>query len=181
MSSCQVLTKKNTSNKTKQLLVENELNKFRTFYLGYFNGKSHFEEDGTQHYLVFPPIVRYFKVNTITSTDYISSWKPKGLSVGSIKPPTTSDNSLTPTLSYYDQLKVRVTFTKSCLKQPKFRHTDKTIVNIYIVYEMGAFTSNEVVITTAQLHSTKPELRFCTGSNPAGGVSEIRDDEDLWQ
>ena len=36
-----------------------------------------------------------------------------------------------------------------------------------------------VVITTAQLHSTKPELRFCTGSNPACGVSEIRDGEDL--
>ena len=26
-----------------------------------------------------------------------------------------------------------------------------------------------VVITTAQLHSTKPELRFCAGSNPARG------------
>ena len=36
-----------------------------------------------------------------------------------------------------------------------------------------------VVITTAQLHSTKPELRFCAGSNPARGVSEIRDGEDL--
>ena len=32
---------------------------------------------------------------------------------------------------------------------------------------------NAVVITTAQLHSTKPELRFCSGSNPARGVSEI--------
>ena len=36
-----------------------------------------------------------------------------------------------------------------------------------------------VVITTAQLHSTKPELKFCAGSNPARGASEIRDDEDL--
>ena len=36
-----------------------------------------------------------------------------------------------------------------------------------------------MVITTAQLHSTKPELRFCAGSNPACGMSEIRDDEDL--
>ena len=36
-----------------------------------------------------------------------------------------------------------------------------------------------VVITTAQLHSSKPELMFCVGSNPAHGVSEIRDDEDL--
>ena len=36
-----------------------------------------------------------------------------------------------------------------------------------------------VVITTAQLHSTKPELRFYVGSNLAGSVSEIWDGEDL--
>ena len=36
-----------------------------------------------------------------------------------------------------------------------------------------------VVITTAQLHSTKPELRFCAGSNPARSVSEIHDGENL--
>ena len=36
-----------------------------------------------------------------------------------------------------------------------------------------------VVITTAQLHATKSELRFCAGSNPAHSVSEIRDGEDL--
>ena len=36
-----------------------------------------------------------------------------------------------------------------------------------------------VVITTAQFHSTKPEFRFCAGSNPTRGVSEICDGEDL--
>ena len=35
------------------------------------------------------------------------------------------------------------------------------------------------LITTAQIHSTKPELRFCAGSNPARGASEICDGEDL--
>ena len=38
-----------------------------------------------------------------------------------------------------------------------------------------------VVIAPAQLHSTKPELRFCAGPIPALCVSEIRDGEDLWQ
>ena len=38
-----------------------------------------------------------------------------------------------------------------------------------------------VVITTAQLHSTKPELRFYAGSYPACSMSEIRNGEDLWQ
>ena len=41
------------------------------------------------------------------------------------------------------------------------------------------YAQSVVVITTAQLHSSKPESRFCAGSNPARGVSEIRDGEDL--
>ena len=35
------------------------------------------------------------------------------------------------------------------------------------------------IITTAQLHSTKLELKFCAGSNSARGVSGIRDGEDF--
>ena len=36
-----------------------------------------------------------------------------------------------------------------------------------------------VVINAAQLHSNKPERRFYTGSNPALGVTEIWDGENL--
>ena len=52
-------------------------------------GNSMFDvEDGFQAYLVFQPVYKYFK--TITTTNYISSWKSKGLSTESIKPfPTT--------------------------------------------------------------------------------------------
>ena len=46
------LNRKITANKTKHLLVENELKKLKTFDSSYFIGKSHFEEDGTQN-LVF--------------------------------------------------------------------------------------------------------------------------------
>ena len=108
--------KKNAQNKTKHLLVEHELNKLKTLDSSYFIGKSHFEEDVTQNYSVFQPISKYFKV--ITNTDYISSRKPKGLSAGSIRPPTTSDNSLTPALSYYGT-KTRVRFTGSCSKESR--------------------------------------------------------------
>ena len=87
------INRKITENKTENVLVKNELNKLKTFDSSYFIGKSHFEEDGTQNYLVFQPLNKYFKV--ITNTDYISSWKSKGLSAESFKPPTTSDNSLT--------------------------------------------------------------------------------------
>ena len=58
---------------------------------------------------MFRPLNKYFKV--IINTDYVSSWKSKRLSAESIKPPTTSDNRLTPALSYYGT-KTRVQFTE---------------------------------------------------------------------
>ena len=67
----------------------------------------------------------------ITNTNYISSWKSKGLSVESIKPPTTSDNSLSPKLNYYGT-KVRVKFTGRCLKQPRISYTHEKVVKIYM-------------------------------------------------
>ena len=54
------LNKKINSNKTKYLLVVNELKKLKTFDSIYFSGKSHFENDVTQNYLVFQPTQRYF-------------------------------------------------------------------------------------------------------------------------
>ena len=73
---------------------------------------------------------------------YISSWKPKGLSAETIKPPATSDNSLTPLIDYLDN-KIRMKFTGSCLKQPKLQYAHGAIVNIYIVYELGVSGSND--------------------------------------
>ena len=61
------LNRKRTANKSKNLLVENEFKKLKTFDSSYFIGKSHFEEDGTQKYLVFQPINQYFKA--IANTD----------------------------------------------------------------------------------------------------------------
>ena len=55
------LNRKITRNKTKDLLVENELNKKKTFDSSYFIGKGHFEEDGTQIYLAFQPINKVLK------------------------------------------------------------------------------------------------------------------------
>ena len=77
----------------------------------------------------------------ITNTNYVSSWKSKRLSTESIKLPTISDNSLTPELSYYGT-KTRVKFTGSCLKQRKISYTHGKVVNIYIVYELGASSSH---------------------------------------
>ena len=110
--------------------------------MSYFIGKSYFEEDGAQNYLVFQPIKRYFKI--ITNSKFISSCKSKGLSDETIKPYATSDNSLTPLIDYYYGDNVRAKFNGSCLKQSnKLAYSYGTKVNIYIVYELGASGSND--------------------------------------
>ena len=55
-----------------------------------------------------------------------------------------------PRLNYNDT-KIKVQFIGSCLKQPKLMFTHEKIVNIYIVYELGAFSS----------HSSDPTIKNC--------------------
>ena len=122
------------------------MKKTKTFDSSYFIGKRHFEEDQQQNYLVFQLLNKYFKV--IAGNDYFSSWKCKGLSVETIIPPSTSDNSLTPVVSYYGT-KIKLKCTEICLKQPKTSYTHGTIANI--VYELGASSS----------HNNDPPLNNC--------------------
>ena len=65
------LDSKIAANKTKNESIENEIKKLKALDLSYFIGKSHFEEDGTQNYLVFQPIHKYILL--IANIIYISS------------------------------------------------------------------------------------------------------------
>ena len=94
---------------------------------------------------------KYFKLNSVVGViDRVLSWQSKGLSNESIKPPTTTNNSLTPELNYYGT-KTRVKFTESCLKESSHIFTHKKIVNIYIVYELAASSS----------HTSDPIIKNC--------------------
>ena len=115
------------------------MNKLKTFKSSFFIGKCHFEEDGAPNYLVFQPLIRYFKLNG--STVRTLSWKSKGLSSETFVSPSISNISISPQFSFYGA-KMRVEFTGSCLKQQKISYTHKKVVNIYIVYELGASGSN---------------------------------------
>ena len=84
---------------------------------------------------------RYFKI--ITNTKYISSWKSKQLSDETTTPYATSNNSLTPLIDYYGS-NVRLKFNGNCLKQSsKLTYDYGRKVNIYIVSELGASSSND--------------------------------------
>ena len=110
-------------------------------FLPYVSGNILFDGgDGCQAYLVFQPMHKYIK--TIANTKYISEWKSKRFSDESIKTFPTSDSSLTHLIYYYGY-NIRVKFNGSILKQPKVSYTHEKEVNIYIVYELSASSSND--------------------------------------
>ena len=94
--------------KTELKAEKDKIAKLEAFDSSYFRGKSNFQNDGTQNYLVFQPIQRYFK-----KID-------------------TSDNSLAPGIGYVGN-KIRAKFLGSCLKQDKIIFTLTKTVNILIV------------------------------------------------
>ena len=60
-----------------------------------FIGKSCFKRDGTQNYLVFQQMCRFFKrVSGAGSGNYIYVWKSKGFSDENITAPNKSDYKL---------------------------------------------------------------------------------------
>ena len=135
------LSRKISANKTKHFLNDNDLS--------YCRSKQYFDEgSGEENYLVFLPMRKYFKLNSILGViDHVLSWQSKGISNESIKPPTTSDNIK---LDYYGT-KIRLHFTKSCLRQSNSVYTHGKVVNIYIVYELAASSS----------HDSDPTLKNC--------------------
>ena len=72
-----------TSNKSKHLLVENELKKLEKRDAAYYRGKHDFGEDGTQNYLVFQGACKYFEDVDVSKSlikFHANSWISKGLS-----------------------------------------------------------------------------------------------------
>ena len=121
----------------KHVCFEIKLRKnLEIFDSSYFLGKSHFKENGTQNYLVFQPINRYFKrIIDVGNCGYIHFWKSKGFSDERIDSITKSNYSVIHSLDYLGT-KIRVKLNGCRLKQDKITYTHGKILNIYTVYEI---------------------------------------------
>ena len=139
-----------TSNKSKHLFIENELKKLNTFDLSYFRGKNYFGKD-SKNYLVFEASLQYIDLND-GSRPYnaISSWESKVKSKQVIKPPRSNKNIIYPMVEEI-ATKEKIKLNGSCLIQHQITYTPKTIVNMYIVYE----------ITKKNSISSYPTLENC--------------------
>ena len=92
------------------------MEKLKTFDSICFRGKSHFEEDGMQFFLVFQQIQRYLKeIVNLGNDSCVCYWKSKGLSDETILLRHLIMEILH--TIYYDTNKIRVKFNGGCLKQ----------------------------------------------------------------
>ena len=117
--------------KKLEVVIENEFKKLEAFDLNYFLGKSHFDDDGTQNWLVFQPIQIFFELAR-DNPNIILSWKSKGLFDERIKSP---NKILNPSLNYVGT-KARIRFSGDCFKQEKITFNHGKTVNIHIVNEI---------------------------------------------
>ena len=106
--------KRINSNKTKYVLVENELKKLKTFDSSLFIGQSYFNNDGAQLYLKFQPI--YKTITTFPGLkNTMSEWESKGLSNEKFRPPYTVNKILSPKM-LWDNSRLGLRFEGSSLK-----------------------------------------------------------------
>ena len=105
--------------------LENKLKKLKALDLGYFTGKSHFDEDGAQHYLVFQPVFMYFTLHS----NWVTKWKSKRLSNESLEVVSKTNNALTPSVKYCGD-KVELRFPGSVLQQKTVTYSHRKVVNL---------------------------------------------------
>ena len=130
------LNRKIVSNKTKDISLENELKRLKTFDSSYFRCKNYFVEDGNQNYYIFQPISKHLKAPYVNNITYILSWNSRGLNDVKIESIKTNNHSLNPRMDHYDMSKISLKFDGSFLNRflPTILHSK--IVNIYIVFEI---------------------------------------------
>ena len=127
-----------TSNKIKNVDVQRKLNSLITKDYTFFLGRIYFaSKDGSQNTFVYPPIFDALELKTYKGTDYVLSWKSKGVYNSKLKPLYTAFlHSIK--LSQY---RVGTRFDKDPLAVEQKNYLTK-IVNVYIVYDVDAWPRN---------------------------------------
>ena len=87
-----------------------------------------------QLYLIFE--VLYYTLKRLGNTEKVVSWKSKGLPTENFIPSTTTDNSLSPTITWHANSNFCLVFKGRCLKQKSATHTNPNRINLFIIYEL---------------------------------------------
>ena len=127
-----------TSNKTKHLEVQKKLNSLITNYYSFFLGKIYFtSNDGSPNTFVYQLTLDTLELKKDKGTDYVLSWKSKGVFNSKLKSLYTAFlNSIK--LSEY---RIGIKFDIDPLVVEQKNYLTK-IVNVCIVYDLDAWPRN---------------------------------------
>ena len=133
----------------------------------YFRRKNHFNSDnGTQNYLVFQPMYKYFKTSVKCSTTYVSSWESKGLSNEKISSISKPRYNQAPSLAY-NNVRIKSAFVESLLKQGQITNNFGPVVNICIVYRLSPSIISDITLENCLFGAAK--IRKTLKSNTYSG------------
>ena len=110
----------------------------------YFRGKNYFDADGTQNYLVFQVVYKYFEDADASKTIikfYANSWKLKGLSDEKI----SSVSGFKRPFIEHTNARIKLKFDEIILIQ-KLSTSLGLIVNYYIVYKSNPRTNSSNIV-----------------------------------
>ena len=82
----------------------------------------------------------YYTLKKLGDTEKIVSWKSKVLSTGKLTTPTTTDNSLSPSIKWYGNSNFCLVFKGSCLKSKNGNYTHPSGIMFFIVYELDTWS-----------------------------------------
>ena len=154
-------------NYAKHLVVENELKKVKTFDSSYFIDKSHFEEVGTQHYLVFQPMYKYFKrLSGVGSGSYIFTFIFANLKHPLVKILQLLVQVISNSIQNYVFFgtKTRIKFNGSCLKQGKITYNHEKVVNrhqISVSFNISDYPTKENCLFGALSLTRNADINKC--------------------
>ena len=111
----------------------------------YFRGKNYFDgSDGTQNYLVFPGVNKYFEDVDVSETlikFYANSWISKGISNETISFVTRFEHPFIE----YTNARIKLKYDESILRQTSSTSLP-SIVNYYIVYRLSPRTNSSSIV-----------------------------------
>ena len=110
----------------------------------YFRGKNYFDGDGTQNYLVFQGVYKYFEDVNASKTIikfHANSWISKGLSDEKI----SSVNGFKHPFIEYANARIKLKFDESILRQ-KLSTSLGLIANYHIVYRLNPRTNSSNIL-----------------------------------
>ena len=127
-----------TSNETKYLEVQKKLNSLTTKYHNFFLNRMYFTtNDESQNMFVYQPTLDTLELKKDKGTDYVLSWKSKGVYNSKLKPLYTAFLHSIRSSVY----RMGIKFDKDLLAVEENSYLTKT-VNVYIIYDLDTWPKN---------------------------------------